>query len=128
MARIPPLQLDDENLFIAQLSELQVRRHDHRYCKASKIKLHLLESADDKLAISVVENRNVASPSTPGHPLREAAQATLGFIDVPGHERRACNMLAGAAGVDLALLVIAADDGGDAANSRTLSDPSTTGY
>ncbi len=38
-------------------------------------------------------------------------QATLGFIDVPGHERFVHNMLAGAAGVDLALLVIAADDG-----------------
>lgn len=36
---------------------------------------------------------------------------TLGFIDVPGHERFVHNMLAGAAGVDLALLVVAADDG-----------------
>ena len=38
-------------------------------------------------------------------------QATLGFIDVPGHERFVHNMLAGATGVDLALLVVAADDG-----------------
>lgn len=38
-------------------------------------------------------------------------EATLGFIDVPGHERFVHNMLAGAAGVDLALLVVAADDG-----------------
>ena len=38
-------------------------------------------------------------------------EAALGFIDVPGHERFVHNMLAGAAGVDLALLVIAADDG-----------------
>ena len=36
---------------------------------------------------------------------------TLGFIDVPGHERLIHNMLAGATGVDFALLVIAADDG-----------------
>ncbi len=36
---------------------------------------------------------------------------TLGFIDVPGHERFVHNMLAGASAVDLALLVIAADDG-----------------
>jgi len=36
---------------------------------------------------------------------------TLGFIDVPGHERFVHNMLAGAGGVDLALLVVAADDG-----------------
>lgn len=35
----------------------------------------------------------------------------LGFIDVPGHERFVHNMLAGVAGIDGALLVIAADDG-----------------
>jgi selenocysteine-specific elongation factor len=34
----------------------------------------------------------------------------LGFIDVPGHERFVSNMLAGAAGIDLMLLVIAADE------------------
>ena len=35
----------------------------------------------------------------------------MGFVDVPGHERFVRNMLAGVAGIDLALLVIAADDG-----------------
>src|SRR5512139_2554648 len=35
----------------------------------------------------------------------------LGFIDVPGHERFIHTMLAGAAGIDFALLVVAADDG-----------------
>jgi selenocysteine-specific elongation factor len=35
----------------------------------------------------------------------------FGFVDVPGHERFVGNMLAGAAGVDLVLLVIAADEG-----------------
>jgi selenocysteine-specific elongation factor len=35
----------------------------------------------------------------------------LGFVDVPGHERLIHNMLAGATGIDLVLLVIAADDG-----------------
>src|SRR5438477_4412113 len=34
----------------------------------------------------------------------------IGVVDVPGHERFIKNMLAGAAGVDLALLVVAADD------------------
>lgn len=34
----------------------------------------------------------------------------LGIVDVPGHERFVRNMLAGATGLDLALLVIAADD------------------
>ncbi|WP_310207756.1 selenocysteine-specific translation elongation factor [Ancylobacter sp. 3268] len=35
----------------------------------------------------------------------------LGFIDVPGHERFIHTMLAGASGIDFALLVVAADDG-----------------
>jgi selenocysteine-specific elongation factor len=34
----------------------------------------------------------------------------LGFVDVPGHERFVRNMLAGVGGIDLALLVIAADE------------------
>lgn len=34
----------------------------------------------------------------------------VGFVDVPGHERFVKNMLAGAAGIDLVLLVIAADE------------------
>src|ERR1700761_2737529 len=35
----------------------------------------------------------------------------LGFIDVPGHERFVHTMLAGAGGIDFALLVVAAEDG-----------------
>lgn len=34
-----------------------------------------------------------------------------GFVDVPGHERFVKNMLAGASGIDLVMLVIAADEG-----------------
>jgi len=34
----------------------------------------------------------------------------IGFVDVPGHEKFVSNMLAGAAGIDLVLLVIAADE------------------
>ncbi len=34
----------------------------------------------------------------------------IGFVDVPGHERFVKNMLAGVAGIDLVLLVIAADE------------------
>jgi selenocysteine-specific elongation factor len=37
--------------------------------------------------------------------------STIGIIDVPGHERYMRNMVAGAAGVEGALLVVAADDG-----------------
>lgn len=35
----------------------------------------------------------------------------LGFVDVPGHERFVRNMLAGAHGIDLVMLVVAADEG-----------------
>lgn len=35
----------------------------------------------------------------------------VGIIDVPGHERFIKNMVAGATGIDLVLLVVAADDG-----------------
>ena len=41
----------------------------------------------------------------------DPAAGMLGFVDVPGHERFVRNMLAGVASVDLALLVVAADDG-----------------
>ncbi len=36
---------------------------------------------------------------------------TVGIVDVPGHERLVKNMLAGAGGIDMVLLVIAADEG-----------------
>jgi selenocysteine-specific elongation factor len=37
-------------------------------------------------------------------------EVQLGFVDVPGHERFVRNMLAGVGGIDLVLLVIAADE------------------
>jgi len=43
-------------------------------------------------------------------PQPEGESLRLGFVDVPGHERFVRNMLAGAGGIDLVLLVIAADD------------------
>jgi selenocysteine-specific elongation factor len=36
---------------------------------------------------------------------------TVGIVDVPGHERFIRNMVAGATGIDIVLLVVAADDG-----------------
>src|SRR6202167_5712163 len=36
--------------------------------------------------------------------------ARLGFVDVPGHERFVKNMLAGAGGIDIVMLVIAAGE------------------
>lgn len=41
----------------------------------------------------------------------ELGDIRFGFVDVPGHERFVKNMLAGASGIDLVLLVIAADEG-----------------
>ncbi|MGH9310983.1 MAG: selenocysteine-specific translation elongation factor [Vicinamibacterales bacterium] len=38
------------------------------------------------------------------------AETTLGFVDVPGHERFVKNMLAGIGGIDLVMLVVAADE------------------
>jgi len=43
--------------------------------------------------------------------LSDDAAGTIGFIDVPGHERFVHNMLCGVAGIDAALFVVAADDG-----------------
>jgi selenocysteine-specific elongation factor len=42
--------------------------------------------------------------------LRDGEGLSLGFVDVPGHERFVKNMLAGVGGIDLVLLVVAADE------------------
>ena len=44
-------------------------------------------------------------------PLRLDGVGTIGVVDVPGHEAFVRTMLAGATGIDLALLVVAADEG-----------------
>ena len=43
-------------------------------------------------------------------PAPDGEMLRLGFVDVPGHERFVRNMLAGVGGIDLVLLVIAADE------------------
>ncbi len=43
-------------------------------------------------------------------PLRIAEDLHVGFVDVPGHERFVKNMLAGASGIDIVVLVVAADE------------------
>jgi selenocysteine-specific elongation factor len=45
-----------------------------------------------------------------GFAVLDLGEFRLGIVDVPGHERFIKNMLAGATGIDLALLVVAADD------------------
>ena len=47
-------------------------------------------------------NLDLTGPA--GEPIR------VGFVDVPGHERFVRNMLAGIGGIDLVLLVVAADE------------------
>jgi len=44
-------------------------------------------------------------------PAPDGGKLRVGFVDVPGHERFVRNMLAGVGGIDLVLLVIAADEG-----------------
>ena len=56
--------------------------------------------------------RRAASPSISATPTRTwATAAQLGFVDVPGHERFVHNMLAGATGIDAALLIVSAAEG-----------------
>ncbi len=43
-------------------------------------------------------------------PMQLASGETVGIVDVPGHERFIKNMVAGASGIDLVVLVVAADD------------------
>src|SRR5450755_4446158 len=45
-----------------------------------------------------------------GFAFLEEHEVRFGFVDVPGHERFVKNMLAGASGLDLVLLVISADE------------------
>ncbi len=44
-------------------------------------------------------------------PAPDGSRIRLSFVDVPGHERFVRNMLAGVGGIDIVLLVIAADEG-----------------
>jgi selenocysteine-specific elongation factor len=45
-----------------------------------------------------------------GFAFLDLGKARIGFVDVPGHERFVRNMLAGVGGIDLVLLVVAADE------------------
>src|ERR1700734_3469310 len=46
-----------------------------------------------------------------GFAFLDLGEVRIGFVDVPGHERFVGNMLAGVGGIDLVLLIIAADEG-----------------
>jgi len=60
----------------------------------------------------LVEEKRRGVTIEPGFAYLDFEDGTrAGIIDVPGHERFIRNMLAGAGGVDLAMLVVAADEG-----------------
>ena len=46
-----------------------------------------------------------------GYAFLQAGDRRIAFVDVPGHERLVATMLAGASGIDHALVLVAADDG-----------------
>ena len=50
------------------------------------------------------------------------ASGTIGFVDVPGHERFVRNMLCGVPGIDFALLVVAAAAMDSLTNDWTIWD------
>ena len=61
-----------------------------------------------------IESRPIDGGPVESGPPEGGAQGgdpVLGFVDVPGHERLVHTMVAGAGGIDFALLVVAADDG-----------------
>lgn len=45
-----------------------------------------------------------------GFAFLDLGDARIGFVDVPGHERFVKNMLAGAGGIDVVMLIVAADE------------------
>ena len=55
-------------------------------------------------------------------PLESFPGGDAGVVDVPGHEDFVKNMLAGSTGVDVLLLVVAADRGADAPDPGTPHD------
>ncbi|MEE4298901.1 MAG: selenocysteine-specific translation elongation factor, partial [Pseudomonadales bacterium] len=59
----------------------------------------------------LAEERRRGLTIEPGFAYLDVDGERWGFVDVPGHHRFVANMLTGAAGVDAALLVVAADDG-----------------
>ena len=60
---------------------------------------------------SAAASRSTSASRISNSPAPDGETLRLGFVDVPGHERFVRNMLAGVGGIDLVLLVIAADEG-----------------
>jgi selenocysteine-specific elongation factor len=98
----------DRNLFfmIANLKSVIVGTAGHIDHGKSSLVEALTGADPDRLA----EEKRRGITIDLGFAFLEDAGIKFGFIDVPGHERFVSNMLAGAAGIDLMLLVIAADE------------------
>jgi selenocysteine-specific elongation factor len=68
-----------------------------------------LPAANDGAASDAAKDPAKSDPAR-NDPTRKGETLRIGFVDVPGHERFVRNMLAGVGGIDLVLLVIAADE------------------
>ena len=71
----------------------------------------LVRRSRARIPIGCRRKKRAASPSTSALRSCACASSHLGLIDVPGHEDFVKNMVAGVGAVDVALLVVAADDG-----------------
>ena len=77
-------------------------------------KTTLVKALPESTLIGWRRKNVVASPLTWDLPIWTSScqwrEPEVGVVDVPGHERFVRNMLAGIGGIDLVLLVIAADE------------------
>ncbi|MFQ1022159.1 selenocysteine-specific translation elongation factor [Avibacterium paragallinarum] len=74
-------------------------------------KTALLQALTGKNADRLPEEKKRGMTIDLGYAYLPLKDKTLGFIDVPGHEKFLSNMLAGLGGVHYAMLIIAADEG-----------------
>ena len=71
----------------------------------------LFAPSEDRSFETAGSESDLSDPAIRERFIPESAPLDIGVIDVPGHERYIRNMVAGAWSLDLALLVVAADDG-----------------
>ncbi|MFZ7171693.1 selenocysteine-specific translation elongation factor [Avibacterium avium] len=74
-------------------------------------KTALLQALTGKNADRLPEEKKRGMTIDLGYAYLPLQEKTLGFIDVPGHEKFLSNMLAGLGGVHYAMLIVAADEG-----------------
>ena len=74
-------------------------------------KTALVQALTGKDTDTLAEEKQRGLTITPGFAYTDAGAHRIGFVDVPGHQRFIHNMLAGVAGIDAVLLVVAADEG-----------------